>query len=100
VDQLSNGLQVQFLQNLQESEMPIAVYLVNGIRLQGKIEFFDNYIVAVRHTMTQLVYKHAISTIVPGTGDGPEGARAEQSEGKPRVTIRAKRTWSAGSERK
>jgi host factor-I protein len=42
------------------------VYLVNGIKLQGQIESFDQYVVLLRNTVTQMVYKHAISTIVPG----------------------------------
>jgi len=41
-------------------------YLVNGIKLQGQIESFDQYVVLLRNTVTQMVYKHAISTIVPG----------------------------------
>ena len=40
--------------------------LVNGIKLQGQIESFDQYVVLLRNTVTQMVYKHAISTIVPG----------------------------------
>lgn len=59
------GLQGKFLQELRASQRPVTVFLVNGIRLQGRIEFFDTYIVAVKSTVTQLVYKHAISTIAP-----------------------------------
>jgi host factor-I protein len=97
VDQPSNGLQTQFLQSLRESGTPVAVYLVNGIRLQGKIAFFDNYVVAVRHTMTQLVYKHAISTIAPATSEESNAERGKPAETKPSVTIRTKRSWSANS---
>ena len=46
--------------------MPVSIYLVNGIKLQGQIESFDQYVVLLRNTVTQMVYKHAISTIVPG----------------------------------
>ena len=44
----------------------MSIYLVNGIKLQGQIESFDQYVVLLRNTVTQMVYKHAISTIVPG----------------------------------
>ena len=96
MDQRSNGLQSQFLQNLCESKTPVSVFLVNGIRLQGQIEFFDNYIVAVRSTVTQLVYKHAISTVVPLTGVEPDTERSKQADTKPSVTIRTKPSRSAG----
>ena len=46
--------------------MPVSIYLVNGIKLQGQIESFDQYVVLLRNTVTQMVYKHAISTVVPG----------------------------------
>ena len=58
-------LQHEFLQHLQETKTLVAVFVVNGIRLQGQVEFFDSYIVAVKSAVTQLVCKHAISTIVP-----------------------------------
>lgn len=97
MDQPFSGLQTQFLQSLRELETTVAVYLVNGIRLQGKIVFFDNYVVGVQHTMTQLVYKHAISTIAPVSSDDMSTARGKQDETKPGVTIRPKRSWSADS---
>jgi host factor-I protein len=90
VEQRSNELQSQFLQNLRESKTPVSVFLVNGIRLQGQIEFFDNYIVGVRSTVTQLVYKHAISTVVPITSVEPDSERSRQADTKPSVTIRTK----------
>jgi RNA chaperone Hfq len=43
----------------------VSIYLVNGIKLQGQIESFDQYVVLLRNTVTQMVYKHAISTVVP-----------------------------------
>jgi host factor-I protein len=43
----------------------VGIYLVNGIKLQGQIESFDQYVVLLKNTVTQMVYKHAISTIVP-----------------------------------
>jgi host factor-I protein len=96
VNQPPNGLQGEFLQSLCESKTPVSVYLVNGIRLHGQIEFFDNYIVAVRNTVTQLVYKHAISTVIPMTGEEPDIERSRQADTRPSVTIRTKPSRSAG----
>ena len=61
-----NSLQDVFLNTLREEETQVAIYLVNGIKLQGKIEAFDTVVVVLGHHETnQIVYKHAISTIVP-----------------------------------
>jgi host factor-I protein len=59
-------LQDPFLNTLRKEHVPVSIYLVNGIKLQGQIESFDQYVVLLRNTVTQMVYKHAISTIVPG----------------------------------
>ena len=61
----SQLLQDPFLNALRRERVPISIYLVNGIKLQGQIESFDQYVVLLRNTVTQMVYKHAISTIVP-----------------------------------
>lgn len=58
-------LQDPFLNALRREHIPVSIYLVNGIKLQGQIESFDQYVVLLRNTVTQMVYKHAISTIVP-----------------------------------
>lgn len=58
-------LQDPFLNALRKEHVPVSIYLVNGIKLQGNIESFDQYIVLLHNTVTQMVYKHAISTIVP-----------------------------------
>ena len=58
-------LQDPFLAALSQEEVQCSVYLVNGIKLQGQIESFDQYVVLLRNTVTQMVYKHAISTVVP-----------------------------------
>jgi len=55
-----------FVNALRKEHVPVSIYLVNGIKLQGQIESFDQYVVLLRNTVTQMVYKHAISTIVPG----------------------------------
>jgi host factor-I protein len=58
-------LQDPFLNMLRKEHVQVAIYLVNGIKLQGQIESFDQYVVLLKNTITQMVYKHAISTIVP-----------------------------------
>lgn len=59
-------LQDPFLNQLRREHVPVSIYLVNGIKLQGQVESFDQYVILLRNTVTQMVYKHAISTIVPG----------------------------------
>lgn len=58
-------LQDPFLNVLRKEHVQVSIYLVNGIKLQGQIESFDQYVVLLRNVVTQMVYKHAISTIVP-----------------------------------
>jgi host factor-I protein len=58
-------LQDPVLNALRKEHVPVSIYLVNGIKLQVNIESFDQYVVLLRNTVTQMVYKHAISTIVP-----------------------------------
>ena len=58
-------LQDPFLNVLRREHIPVAIYLVNGIKLQGHIESFDQYVVLLKNTVTQMGYKHAISTVVP-----------------------------------
>ncbi|MCV2503681.1 MAG: RNA chaperone Hfq [Neisseriaceae bacterium] len=59
-------LQDPFLNALRREHVPVSIYLINGIKLQGQVESFDQYVVLLRNsTVTQMVYKHAISTIVP-----------------------------------
>jgi host factor-I protein len=58
-------LQDPFLNVLRKENVPVSIYLVNGIKLQGQIESFDQYVVMLKSTVTQMVYKHAISTVVP-----------------------------------
>jgi host factor-I protein len=60
-----HSLQEPFLKTLAEEEVPVFIYLVNGIKLQGQIEAYDNDVVLLKNTSSQIVYKHAISTIVP-----------------------------------
>ncbi len=58
-------LQEPFLNALRKERIPVSIYLVNGIKLQGQIESFDQFVVLLKNTVSQMVYKHAISTIVP-----------------------------------
>ncbi|HIL77799.1 MAG: RNA chaperone Hfq [Methyloprofundus sp.] len=62
----SQNLQDTFLNSLRKEHTPVAIFLVNGIKLQGRIDSFDQYVVMLKNNMVQMVYKHAISTIVPG----------------------------------
>src|SRR5439155_880766 len=59
------SLQDPFLNALRRERVPVSIYLVNGIKLQGTVESFDQFVVLLRNTVSQMVYKHAISTIVP-----------------------------------
>ncbi len=78
-------LQDPYLNALRRERVPVAIYLVNGIKLQGQIESFDQFAVLLKNTVTQMVYKHAISTVVPsrqvkwsdqggGNGNGNNGS--------------------------
>lgn len=58
-------LQDPFLNSLRKDRIPVSIFLVNGIKLQGQIESFDQYVVLLKNTVSQMVYKHAISTVVP-----------------------------------
>lgn len=78
------SLQDPFLNALRKERVPVSIYLVNGIKLQGQVESFDQFVVLLKNTVNQMVYKHAISTIVPArnvklsTGDeaAPEAGNA------------------------
>ena len=69
-------LQDPFLNALRKEHVAVSIYLVNGIKLQGQVDSFDQYVILLKNTVTQMVYKHAISTIVPArmvTVDAAEG---------------------------
>lgn len=59
------SLQDPFLNTLRKEKVPVSIFLVNGIKLQGQIESFDQFVVLLKNTVSQMVYKHAISTVVP-----------------------------------
>ena len=58
-------LQDPFLNVLRKERIPVSIYLVSGIKLQGQIESFDQFVILLKNTVSQMVYKHAISTVVP-----------------------------------
>ncbi|WP_079805526.1 RNA chaperone Hfq [Salmonella enterica] len=58
------SLQDPFLNALRRERVPVSIYLVNGIKLQGQIESFDQFVILLKNTVSQMVYKHAISTVV------------------------------------
>ena len=58
-------LQDPYLNALRKERVPVSIYLVNGIKLQGQIESFDQFVILLKNTVSQMVYKHAISTVVP-----------------------------------
>lgn len=64
---MTKGQQLQepFLNALRKERVPVSIFLVNGIKLQGQIESFDQFVVLLKNNVNQMVYKHAISTIVP-----------------------------------
>ncbi len=58
-------LQEPFLNVLRKEKIAVSIYLVNGIKLQGQIDSFDQFVIVLKNSVNQMVYKHAISTIVP-----------------------------------
>ena len=60
-----HSLQEPFLNALRRERVPVSIYLVNGIKLQGQIDAFDQFVVMLRNSVSQMIYKHAISTVVP-----------------------------------
>ena len=59
------SLQEPFLNALRKDRIPVSIYLVSGIKLQGQIESFDQFVILLRSTVSQMIYKSAISTVVP-----------------------------------
>ena len=79
------GIQNAFLNALRKERIPVSIFMVNGIRLQGTIDSFDQFIVMLKNVTTQAVYKHAISTVVPTRNvvipmddDGDDDASAKE----------------------
>lgn len=81
-------LQDPFLNALRKEKIPVSIYLVNGIKLQGQVESFDQFVVLLKNTVSQMVYKHAISTVVPARnvrmgGPGQESTIDNEDLGLP-----------------
>lgn len=81
--QKGQALQDPFLNTLRKEHVPVSIFLVNGIKLQGQIESFDQFVVLLKNSVSQMIYKHAISTVVPNR---PvkfqfEGAEAADAKG-------------------
>ncbi len=81
------SLQDPFLNALRKEHIPVSIYLVNGIKLQGQIDSFDQFVVLLKNTVSQMVYKHAISTVVP--------ARAVRLSADEEVTVETLRLSDA-----
>lgn len=89
------ALQDPFLNILRREKVPVSIFLVNGIKLQGQIESFDQFVVLLRNSVNQMIYKHAISTVVParpiriphdgggGGGSWDYGNERQQGEDQP-----------------
>jgi host factor-I protein len=76
------SLQDPFLNALRKERVPVSIYLVNGIKLQGQIDSFDQFVVLLKNSVSQMVYKHAISTVVPSRNvrlPTEEGAAAPET---------------------
>jgi len=79
------SLQDPFLNALRKERVPVSIYLVNGIKLQGQIDSFDQFVVLLKNSVSQMVYKHAISTVVPARNvhlpsDEGEGAAEKPAD--------------------
>ncbi|MGQ9425047.1 RNA chaperone Hfq [Gilvimarinus sp. F26214L] len=77
-----HSLQDPYLNVLRKERIPVSIYLVNGIKLQGQVESFDQFVVLLKNTVSQMVYKHAISTVVPSRAvripmTSPQGGEGE-----------------------
>lgn len=73
------SLQDPFLNTLRKERILVSIYLVNGIKLQGQIESFDQFVVLLKNQVSQMVYKHAISTIVPARAVNMQTGQQDQS---------------------
>jgi len=80
-----HSLQEPFLNALRKERIPVSVYLVNGIKLQGQIESFDQFVVLLKNSVSQMIYKHAISTVVPARNVRLNLAMDENNAGNEQV---------------
>ena len=86
-----HSLQDPFLNVLRKERVPVSIFLVNGIKLQGQVESFDQFVILLKNTVSQMVYKHAVSTIVPSrpvktpmvAPQGPSGEFTDDQDASP-----------------
>ncbi len=92
----TQNLQDTFLNYVRKNKTPLTIFLINGVKLQGIVSWFDNFCVLLRRDgHSQLVYKHAISTIMPG---GPVNLNEQDGEGTAELSTRPKDGEDAGRE--
>lgn len=81
----TKGAPVQdpFLNILRKEHIPVSIFLVNGIKLQGQIDSYDQFVILLKNAVNQMIYKHAISTIVPAKSVSlpMDGDKADDDEG-------------------
>ena len=90
------SLQDPFLNALRKERVPVSIYLVNGIKLQGQIDSFDQFVVLLKNSVSQMVYKHAISTVVPARNvrlQAEESGAPASHPCAPSATARPWRCW-------
>ncbi len=85
----AQSLQDTFLENLRKEQTQVSMFLVNGIKLVGQILSFDQYVILLKNSVTEVVYKHAISTVVPMRPGSQPGPSVEVR--RPRVIDRGNR---------
>lgn len=84
----AQSLQDTFLETLRKEQTQVSMFLVNGIKLVGQILSFDQYVILLKNSVTEVVYKHAISTVVP--------MKPGSSPGTPSVEVRKSRSFDRG----
>lgn len=84
------SLQDPYLNALRRERIPVSIYLVNGIKLQGQIESFDQFVILLKNTVSQMVYKHAISTIVPARAISHNNNSTHQATAQPTPEVAEK----------
>ena len=90
----SQSLQDPYLNALRKERIPVSVYLVNGIKLQGQIESFDAFVLLLRNNISQMVYKHAISTIVPARkSSSPSASAGAKSSRATTLAVVRRKPW-------
>lgn len=77
----SHTLQDPFLNTLRKERIPVFIYLSNGVKLQGQIEGFDQFVIFLRNSVSQMIYKHAISTVVPSRNVRPPRMLGSEEQG-------------------